>query len=71
MTHAPTSPVTRAEAFARARTALDAARARRDAMPIRDAARAAAAHGTRTAEQIEADLYRLRELTARVTAHAA
>ncbi|PNE42732.1 hypothetical protein [Streptomyces noursei] len=48
------------EAFAAARAVLDRARARRDAMPIRAAAEAAAVGSAHTADEIELILRRLR-----------
>ncbi|UWM52102.1 hypothetical protein N0X72_25490 [Streptomyces carpaticus] len=51
--------ITRAEAFRQARAVLDAARRRRDSMPIRQAAEAAAVGSTRSADEIELILRRL------------
>ncbi|MFB7899952.1 hypothetical protein ACFC1B_26915 [Streptomyces xiamenensis] len=51
--------ITRDEAIRNARAALDAARRRRDSMPIRQAAEAAAIGSTKTADEIELILRRL------------
>ncbi|MEF3114514.1 hypothetical protein [Streptomyces chrestomyceticus] len=56
--------ITREEAFADARAVLDQARARRDSMPIRAAAEAAAVGGTKSADEIEFILRRLRRQAA-------
>lgn len=52
--------ITREQAHRNARAVLDTARARRDALCITDAARAAAAGSNCTAEEIEHRLRRLR-----------
>ncbi|MBC9714050.1 hypothetical protein H9Y04_15910 [Streptomyces sp. TRM66268-LWL] len=52
--------IPKAQAFANARAALDAARARRDSMPIRAAAEAAAAGSRLSADEIELIIRRLR-----------
>jgi hypothetical protein len=52
--------ITREEAAANARRVLDRARARRDALPIREAAEQAAAGSFRSADEIELTLRRLR-----------
>ncbi|MFF0630356.1 hypothetical protein [Streptomyces sp. NPDC004296] len=51
--------VQREQAFAAARAVLDRARARRDALPIRQAAEQAAANSLRSADEIELLLRRL------------
>ncbi|MFJ6706999.1 MULTISPECIES: hypothetical protein [unclassified Streptomyces] len=50
---------TREQALVEARRAVDAARARRDALPIREAARQAAAGSLRTPDEVELILRRL------------
>lgn len=51
--------VPREQAFAAARSVLDRARARRDALPIRQAAEQAAVNSFRSADEIELILRRL------------
>lgn len=60
--------VCRAEAFAAARGVFDAARRRRDSVPPRDAARAAAVNSRLSADEIEALILRLRARAAVRTA---
>ncbi|WKU45998.1 hypothetical protein Q3V23_19100 [Streptomyces sp. VNUA116] len=52
--------IPREQAFADARAVLDRARARRDSMPVRAAAEAAAVGSTKSAAEIELILRRLR-----------
>ncbi|MEV5509024.1 hypothetical protein [Streptomyces orinoci] len=54
----------REQAFAAARAVLDRARARRDSMPIRAAAEAAAVGSTKSADEIEFILRRLHKAAA-------
>ncbi|WP_439675976.1 hypothetical protein [Embleya sp. MST-111070] len=57
------SVIPRADAFRAARAVLDAARARRDALPVRVAAQQAADGSTLSADEIEALLLDLRART--------
>ena len=67
MTEAPI--VSREQAFAEARAVLDAARRRRDSMPIKEAARAvAAADPSVSADEVEMQIRRLRRQAAEQTA---
>ncbi|MGW7431833.1 hypothetical protein ACWGIN_20080 [Streptomyces sp. NPDC054861] len=54
-----TAVIPREQAFAAARGVLDRARARRDALPIRQAAEQAAVNSFRSADEIELILRRL------------
>lgn len=53
--------IARSQAFASARAVLDRARARRDSMPVREAARVAAVGSDKSADEIEFTLRRLRK----------
>lgn len=63
--------VDRATAIRNARAVLDAARARRDALPIRTAAEHAARGSLLTADEIEAHLAQLRDRAAAPAPHRA
>jgi len=55
------APISPEEAFRNARAAVDAARRARDSLPIKEAARAAAAGSNRTPAEIEMQIRRLRK----------
>jgi hypothetical protein len=60
--------ISREQAYRNARAVVERARARRDATPIKEAARVAAIGSHKTADEIEMQLRRLRRQTAAVPA---